>query len=260
MAVAFGEARAQAIVSMGQSFVEARLLPGEREPAGSRLAGLRLTMTPGWKTYWRSPGEAGIPPRLDWSQSDNVSSVEVLWPAPVVFESFGMKTIGYEDRVVFPVRIQPEDPNEPVSLVVEGQIGVCREVCVLEQFELSEEITPDQRPIGAKQIHRAVRTVPMSSEKAGLEVLSCRITGAGRDRTMTAELASDQLGDNPQVLVEGHENLWVQSTRVEHTGSTLRVGAELRTPKDVSWVDRSSVRMTVLANGFAVDIQGCIAS
>ena len=89
---------AQQIVSTGQSFVTGRLIPGTKQEDGSRLAGLRLSMEPGWKTYWRSPGEAGIPPRFDWSASANVDSVEVLWPRPQVFTSFGLRTIGYSNQ------------------------------------------------------------------------------------------------------------------------------------------------------------------
>ena len=62
----------------------------------------------GWKTYWRMPGDAGIPPQFDWSGSQNVKSVEVLWPAPQRFIDSGGETVGYKDRVVFPLRIVPD--------------------------------------------------------------------------------------------------------------------------------------------------------
>jgi len=122
-------AMAQAIVSTGESFVSARMLPGERTGPGERLAGLRLSLKPGWKTYWRSPGEAGVPPDFDWSGSLNVKSVEVLWPRPRPFESFGLETLGYAERVVFPLRLEPgrlliamRDPHD-ISAVDEVRFG-----------------------------------------------------------------------------------------------------------------------------------------
>ena len=94
-AAAPGIGAAQSVVSTGQSFVSGRIIPGSRQDDGSRLAGLRLTLARGWKTYWRSPGEAGVPPSFDWSRSENVAGVEVLWPRPKFFDSFGLTTIGY---------------------------------------------------------------------------------------------------------------------------------------------------------------------
>ena len=70
-------ARSQAVVSTGESFVHVTLLPGRAEAEGARMAGLVLDVTPEWKTYWRNPGAAGIPPQFDWSRSRNLGAVEV---------------------------------------------------------------------------------------------------------------------------------------------------------------------------------------
>ncbi|MCX8508161.1 MAG: protein-disulfide reductase DsbD family protein, partial [Rhodobacteraceae bacterium] len=54
------------------NLLKAEILPGWRTESGSQMAALRLTMAPGWKTYWRAPGDAGIPPRFDWTGSANL--------------------------------------------------------------------------------------------------------------------------------------------------------------------------------------------
>ena len=77
----------------GPPKAEARLVAGWEEAAGRRLAGLVVDLAPGWKTYWRKPGEAGIPPTLDWSGAENLAGGEVLWPAPVVFHTVDILTI-----------------------------------------------------------------------------------------------------------------------------------------------------------------------
>src|SRR3546814_7282787 len=59
-----------------------------------------MTMDPGWHTYWRHPGDSGIAPTFDWSKSQNVAEIEVLWPAPLRFDQPGDMTIGYKDRIV----------------------------------------------------------------------------------------------------------------------------------------------------------------
>ena len=172
--------------------------------------------------------------------------------------SFGMRTVGYSGDLVLPLRLTPEDRALPMSVALHARIGVCKEICVIEDVELSEEIAPDMRPIGLKQIRRAVATVPMPAADAGMRLAACRIEGTGRDRLMQAEFTFDSDPGATDVLVEGHDRLWVRKTKVERDGDSLRLAADLRLPKDVSWVDRSSLRMTVLAESFAADVQGCV--
>src|SRR3954465_3924343 len=58
-----------------------RLLAGSRSGA-VLLGGIAFQIQPGWKTYWRMPGDSGVPPRFDFSKSDNVEAVTVMWQAP----------------------------------------------------------------------------------------------------------------------------------------------------------------------------------
>ena len=89
-----------------EDLVRAEILPGWQDGEGRHVAGLRLTMAPGWKTYWRAPGDAGIPPEFDWTGSHGVAGVEVRWPVPQVFDQSGMQSIGYHDEVVLPLEIR----------------------------------------------------------------------------------------------------------------------------------------------------------
>jgi len=253
-------ASAQQIISTGQSFVSGRLLPGTRQEDGSRLAGLRLTMEPGWKTYWRSPGEAGIPPRFDWSASTNIDRVEVLWPRPRLFMSFGLRTVGYRDQVVFPLRVTPSDPSRPVHLALTADLGVCKEMCVFERFDLSETIAADMRPIGAAQIARATATIPRPAAEAGLRAATCRIMGTGRDRQLDLRLEFGDALDAPVVLIEGTEQIWVSKiTSAQIEAGVVQVTARLKLASAATWIDRGALRMTVLAGDLAADVRGCAA-
>ena len=93
-----------------EDIVTAELLPGWRED-GRHIAAIRLTLAPGWKTYWRAPGDAGIPPVFDWSASGNVRAVAVQYPVPKVFDQGGVRSVGYADSVTFPVFITPQEPG-----------------------------------------------------------------------------------------------------------------------------------------------------
>src|SRR5580704_14164673 len=91
---------------------EARLVA-----AGRDLAGFEVALAPGAITYWRDPGDAGVPPTLDFSTSDNVASVEPLFPAPKrIKEADGSEAFGYESGVVFPLRVKPRDAAKPVTI------------------------------------------------------------------------------------------------------------------------------------------------
>jgi DsbC/DsbD-like thiol-disulfide interchange protein len=249
-------AGAQAIVSTGESFLHARLMPGTAEPDGARMAGLRLTLADGWKTYWRSPGEAGVPPVFDWSGSRNLREAEILWPRPHLFESFGVSAIGYAGEVVLPVRLVPEDPARPVEVRLAADIGVCNEICVLEQVDLVETIAPGASPVGAGQIARALAAVPAEAGASGLSAADCRITGEGPDRRLEATLRFTRPLSAPVVLVEGPESVWISDAETRREGAELRVSAGISV-REGAWIDRSSLRMTVLDDAFAADIRGC---
>ena len=102
-----------------------------REAGNSVLrAGVELKLQPGWKTYWRYPGDAGVPPVFDFAASDNVKTVTVLWPAPVRFADGSGHSIGYKGAVIFPLRVVPRDAGKPVTLRMSLDYAVCETLCV----------------------------------------------------------------------------------------------------------------------------------
>ena len=109
---------------MPNSAVNARLIIAKNgvAPGASSLSiGLHLQLGKDWKTYWRSPGEIGIPPSIDWTGSENVANVDFLWPAPERFTAFGIENFGYHNEVVFPLWIRLSDPGEPVRLIARAR-------------------------------------------------------------------------------------------------------------------------------------------
>ena len=107
-----------------------RLLAGSHSGA-VLLGGVALQLQPGWKTYWRSPGDSGVPPRFDFSKSDNVEAVTVLWPAPQKFDDgAGGVSLGYHDQLVLPLRIVAKNVDKPVTLRAEINYAVCEKLCI----------------------------------------------------------------------------------------------------------------------------------
>ncbi len=93
-------------------------------------AGIDIRLDPGWKTYWRYPGDSGVPPRFDFSRSENVASVAVLWPAPHGFSDGAGGSIGYTDEVILPLRIVPWEAGKPVVLRLDLAYAVCQKLCM----------------------------------------------------------------------------------------------------------------------------------
>jgi len=113
-----------------------RLLAGSRSGA-VLLGGIAVQLKPGWHTYWRTPGDSGVPPRFDFSKSDNVEAVTVLWPAPKKFDDgAGGTSLGYLDQVVLPLRIVAKNADKPVTLRVDVNYAVCEKLCIPVQANL----------------------------------------------------------------------------------------------------------------------------
>lgn len=99
--------------------------------------GLEIELEEGWKTYWRSPGEGGYPPRLDWQGSDNIAKAEIGWPAPARFEILGIDSVGYEERVIYPITVTPERPGEAVTAKLSLDYLTCKDVCIPQRADLT---------------------------------------------------------------------------------------------------------------------------
>lgn len=143
-----------------------RLIAGERASGGRLACGVEIVLSKGFKTYWRNPGDSGIPPTFDWSASDNVADVEVRWPAPSLFADPAGHSIGYHDEVVFPLLVRPTDAGRPVVLRLALDYAVCEKICIpasgkaelalttlpgtphLERLELFERRVPEKRTLG----------------------------------------------------------------------------------------------------------------
>lgn len=102
--------------------------------------GLQILLSNGWKTYWRSPGDAGIPVTIEWIGSHNVHTADIAWPAPQRFTEYGIDTIGYDEEVVIPIMVIPERPGEAIKIRAEVHYATCSDVCVYHEVELALDI------------------------------------------------------------------------------------------------------------------------
>src|SRR3979411_1203405 len=107
-----------------------RLLAGSRSGA-VLLGGIAIQLQPGWHTYWRNPGDSGVPPRFDFGKSENIEAVTILWPGPTKFaDGAGGTSLGYQKQVVLPLRIVAKNADRPVTLRADINYAVCEKLCI----------------------------------------------------------------------------------------------------------------------------------
>lgn len=256
LALAAAPLPARTEVLRQEDVVRAELRPGWREADGRQVAALHLRLAPHWKTYWRSPGEAGIPPEFDWSGSENLGSVTIHWPLPELFEFQGMRTIGYKQDVVLPLEIRAADPTRPVRLKVAVSLGVCNEICMPTALELAGDL-----PVpGATDavIAAALASRPRDAASAGLTDLRCVVEPIADGLRVTARMTLPEGGPQEAVVMEPATPAWVSEAAVSRDGTALTAVAEVVPTAGTAFdLAPDSLRLTVLDDGAAVEVVGC---
>ncbi len=121
------------------------MLTGEKNEANKTVEGLlEVKLDKDWKTYWRSPGEGGTAPSINWELSSNLNSVDWHWPLPKRYEFLGVETLGYKHDVIFPMTFHLDDMNKPVFLSGKLTMSSCTSICVLTDYELSLDFNPEK--------------------------------------------------------------------------------------------------------------------
>ena len=92
--------------------------------------GLHFKLKEGWKVYWRSPGDAGFPPSLDWQRSKNLVRTDFRWPLPTRFSVSGIQTLGYKKEVIFPIIATVKNINQKLELRADLSYLTCNEICI----------------------------------------------------------------------------------------------------------------------------------
>ena len=176
---------------------------------------IHIVLQPGWKTYWRSPGDAGYPMQIDSAGSTNVARVDLAWPVPHRFELFGLQTFGYGDEVAFPLQVVPERKGEAISLKAKLRYLVCETICVPQDAQLSLDV-----PAGAAMpsdaaplVNRFASLVPQSAERLGWSV---RQVALKSPTELIVDLASSgEVFAAPDAIVEGAKDFYFGAPKIE---------------------------------------------
>lgn len=240
--------------------LEGQFRPGWQMEAGRHMVALDLQLAPQWKTYWRAPGDAGIPPHFDWSGSENVASVRFHWPSPDVFQTNGMQSIGYHDALVLPIEVVAMDPSRPVRLKARVDLGVCKDICMPASLDLVADLSLPGASDPA--IEAALKSQPASARRAGVGRVACKLAPLRDGMRVTAEIDVAPQGRDEVVAVEsGVADVWVSEAMVSRNGGRLTAVVDMVPPSGAPFaLNRGDVVLTVIGTGGrAVEIKGCPA-
>jgi DsbC/DsbD-like thiol-disulfide interchange protein len=183
-----------------------RLLAGSRSGA-VLLGGIAFQLQPGWKTYWRTPGDSGVPPRFDFSKSENVEAVTVLWPAPTKFDDgAGGHSLGYKNQVVLPLRIVAKNTDKPVTLRAAINYAVCEKLCI--PVEANAELAfASVASTEDSALFAALDTVPKPANVGDPNPLTIRDVERQGKSTVVVDVVTPDKGD-ASLFVEGPTPDW----------------------------------------------------
>lgn len=240
-----------------EDIVSIEVLSGWRTGETTHMAGLQITLAEGWKTYWRVPGEGGIPPRFDWSRSENLASATFHWPVPHVFYSGDLRSIGYDGSVTIPVEFMLEHPEDDARIAGSVQLGICDDICVPVLLDFDGLLpTVGQRD---PAIIAALLDGAQTAQEAGIRDVTCDIEPLNNGLRVIAEIKLPVGLHNSEVIIEtANQEIWVSPPSTRQEGNTLFVQSDLLHVQNKFFlIDLSLLRITLLHNGTAIDIQGC---
>ncbi len=237
-----------------------RLIAGSSAGAGTVpvRAGIEIRLKSGWHTYWRYPGDAGVPPRFDFAGSENVRSVTVRWPAPRRIPEQGLNVIGYKGGVILPLVIVPQDPSKPVMLRLKLDYAVCEKLCV--PAEGQSELMLSGRPSPHDGILRAAEgRVPKSispGDGPALAVSSIRRENSAARPRVIVEVAAPP-GAAIDVFAEGPTSDWALPVPMPVRGAPSGLqhfAFDLEGAPPGARYDGVSITLTVVSGNDAIEV------
>ncbi len=203
----------------GNRLSQLRLIGAKTEWQGKDrlVAGIEIKLAPKWKTYWRTPGDTGIPPFFDWSGSENLARADVLFPTPHRFKDPSGMTIGYKSDVTLPVVLTPKDPSKPVKLKLDAQYAICHDLCV--PVNAKQALTVDgtgsnkDEPLVSMALSMTPLLVDGPQSKLGVQEIRYLTTSKAPQLNLKVQVP--QGTKKTDLFVEGENGLYVPTPKMD---------------------------------------------
>ncbi|HEU0118488.1 MAG TPA: protein-disulfide reductase DsbD domain-containing protein [Alphaproteobacteria bacterium] len=171
--------------------------------------GLEIQMSPGWHTYWRTPGAAGLPPHIDWQNTmtddGNMQDAKLLYPAPKRYTAYGLETVGYRDHVVLPIDATLRAQGKPLVIGASVDLLVCSAICVPKTYNIALTVPAGdaKESADAGLIKQYRDQLPGNAEQSGLILKS--VISDGKSLLITVE--SREILQAPDIFIEDDKNI-----------------------------------------------------
>ena len=259
------------------------LLAGWREPDGTHIAGIKFRLFPGWKTYWRNPGEIGIPPRISlrksnaellelsgqtgiWQQdphglqrSQNLADANLLWTAPEIFKSAGMVSLGYTEEFVLPLRIVPKVASEPSEIFLNLTYGLCKEICIPVTERISARLPATESETDAEIVSAMARVLRPADKLSPPAKMECEFPSENGNSAILAKFheTNPSLHASYVVFDIPRSKLIFELARPEVQRDTIIASSAIRSTEGLLFINRSKLRAAVIGENDAIEFNGC---
>jgi len=219
-------------------------------------AGIEIKLDKGWKTYWRYPGDSGIPPRFDFKRSQNVKTIAVRWPAPYRFSDEGGQSIGYKDHVILPLSVVPADPSKPVMLRLDLDYAICEKLCVPAEAK-AELVLTRNRTANEAALAAAEARVPKPAAVGASSTPAIRaVTREAASPRIVVDVAAPQ-GAALDLFAEGPTPEWALPLPERIAGAPAgaqRFAFALDGLPPGASAAGTALKLTAVADGAAVEV------
>lgn len=191
---------------------------GTADQAGRIQGVLEIALKPGWKTYWRDPGDSGVPPQIDVNASANVAGVDLSFPAPQRHDDGYGQWAGYDRSVALPAVFTLKSPGDKALIEAHVFLGICETICIPVQTTLSVDPASDPDNAADAQLVKAAFAALPQAERSDFRA----VTVAGDDETLNVEVAAPGAPDDVDFFVAGNQDyMFGPPTRTEQNGKVL---------------------------------------
>lgn len=219
---------------------------------------LKVKLEDEWKTYWRSPGEGGIAPRLNWDESENIESVDWLWPVPERFSLLGVETQGYQHDIDFPLLLTPSTSGAPLTFNATLTLPSCTTVCVLTDYEITLPFTPDLA-VDDQLNHEYQQAVSRVPRPANIISTEQAVWDANREQ-LSISLTNPRGWNKPAVYVDELEESIFSKPKFSVDGEQLTVRFKVTSWDPDLDLNNEALVITAIDDGLAEELNATISS
>ena len=200
------------------------------------MIGLEYQMDPGWKTYWKSPGDGGFAQSISWENSTNVKNVNILWPTPIEFEILGLTSLGYQNDIIFPLEIELEDESKNTFLNLHITFLICKEICIPGDATIFLEIPSGEKKLTNNyyDLEKALSLLPKEDFNGSyLKKINFNVFNDDTHSTIQLIFESDKNFVSPKIFLHSPFGLPVIKNSLNYSNDSKKITANFKFDKDL---------------------------